>query len=44
MLYKILKILGFLCSKMISFLPGGAVMLLVYEYVYAWLQDTVNYK
>lgn len=44
MLYNTLKILNFICSKIIPFLPGGAVMLLVYEYIYAWLQDTVDCK
>uniref|UniRef100_A0A8C3UK59 Mitochondrial 2-oxodicarboxylate carrier n=1 Tax=Catharus ustulatus TaxID=91951 RepID=A0A8C3UK59_CATUS len=33
-----------LLPKIMRLGPGGAVMLLVYEYVYAWLQDTVNYK
>ncbi|XP_058703612.1 mitochondrial 2-oxodicarboxylate carrier isoform X2 [Poecile atricapillus] len=33
-----------LLPKIMRLGPGGAVMLLVYEYVYAWLQDTVNHK
>ncbi|XP_064279992.1 mitochondrial 2-oxodicarboxylate carrier isoform X2 [Passer domesticus] len=33
-----------LLPKIMRLGPGGAVMLLVYEYVYAWLQDTVNPK
>ncbi|XP_030341134.1 mitochondrial 2-oxodicarboxylate carrier isoform X2 [Strigops habroptila] len=33
-----------LVPKIMRLGPGGAVMLLVYEYVYAWLQDTVDCK
>ncbi|XP_042751091.1 mitochondrial 2-oxodicarboxylate carrier isoform X3 [Lagopus leucura] len=33
-----------LIPKIMRLGPGGAVMLLVYEYVYAWLQDTVDPK
>ncbi|XP_074724430.1 mitochondrial 2-oxodicarboxylate carrier isoform X1 [Strix uralensis] len=33
-----------LVPKIMRLGPGGAVMLLVYEYVYAWLQDTVDHK
>ncbi|XP_064920109.1 mitochondrial 2-oxodicarboxylate carrier isoform X3 [Columba livia] len=33
-----------LVPKIMRLGPGGAVMLLVYEYVYAWLQDTVDRK
>ncbi|XP_051662488.1 mitochondrial 2-oxodicarboxylate carrier isoform X2 [Manacus candei] len=33
-----------LLPKIMRLGPGGAVMLLIYEYVYAWLQDTVNHK
>ncbi|KAI1237751.1 hypothetical protein IHE44_0013837 [Lamprotornis superbus] len=33
-----------LLPKIMRLGPGGAVMLLVYEYVYAWLQDTVTHK
>uniref|UniRef100_A0A8B9C723 Mitochondrial 2-oxodicarboxylate carrier n=1 Tax=Anser brachyrhynchus TaxID=132585 RepID=A0A8B9C723_9AVES len=31
-----------LVPKIMRLGPGGAVMLLVYEYVYAWLQDTID--
>ncbi|KAM6069328.1 mitochondrial 2-oxodicarboxylate carrier isoform 2-T2 [Theristicus caerulescens] len=33
-----------LVPKIMRLGPGGAVMLLVYEYVYAWLQDAVDHK
>ncbi|KAM9554617.1 mitochondrial 2-oxodicarboxylate carrier isoform 1-T1 [Guaruba guarouba] len=33
-----------LVPKIMRLGPGGAVMLLIYEYVYAWLQDTVDHK
>ncbi|XP_025907657.1 mitochondrial 2-oxodicarboxylate carrier isoform X2 [Nothoprocta perdicaria] len=33
-----------LVPKIMRLGPGGAVMLLVYEYVYAWLQETFNHK
>uniref|UniRef100_A0A663DXW2 Mitochondrial 2-oxodicarboxylate carrier n=1 Tax=Aquila chrysaetos chrysaetos TaxID=223781 RepID=A0A663DXW2_AQUCH len=33
-----------LVPKIMRLGPGGAVMLLVYEYVYAWLQDRVDHK
>uniref|UniRef100_A0A8C5NNX8 Mitochondrial 2-oxodicarboxylate carrier n=1 Tax=Junco hyemalis TaxID=40217 RepID=A0A8C5NNX8_JUNHY len=33
-----------LLPKIMRLGPGGAVMLLVYEYVYTWLQDAVNHK
>ncbi|XP_031409464.1 mitochondrial 2-oxodicarboxylate carrier [Meleagris gallopavo] len=33
-----------LIPKIMRLGPGGAVMLLVYEYVYAWLQDTADPK
>ncbi|XP_025946635.1 mitochondrial 2-oxodicarboxylate carrier isoform X2 [Apteryx rowi] len=41
---KFLALYKGLVPKIMRLGPGGAVMLLVYEYVYAWLQETIDHK